>query len=1159
MTNSFNGGELSPLLKGRTDIEKYYSGALTLENMLVRSQGAISKRPGTKYIAQSKSGEVILHPFVASQTESYVLEFGANYIRFYSNGSQITTTFGAWATTTQYVIGDLVTNSGSYYRCVVNHTSGAFATDLAAVYWVATTAADTAYEIVTPYAENELDEVRLVHCNDIAYIFHPNYAPRKLSRTGDTSWTLEVVDFSNYPFRELDDSGSTISATFYPEGVAAWSSGVNYEVGDVVSVVGDDVTGGNDLWYVTCIQDHTSAAATEDLTPNEGDFYNGDPAGGNWKGGDGYSTGDGNVYWYPYAYYDEDAVVYYADKYMQTGTPVSINQSIAGSLGTDMIGSQLKLYQNHTDQIFHDYDSDADAADTTHSGDWNGLYSWPFLVYGDWTFETYGTWYGDVKLQKSFDYGNNWYDVAEFTSASGAAQNFSRTGMESNDGIYYRIYYNCSVDNSQPEFIFKIDEPENEGVLEVTSMTPGGTTPDGNALASYSSCLIHYKLEDNASDSNVIDSTTTAETSTLYGSYTGTKTTASISDPNVYKVGTRSFHLDGANDHIKINSSIATALGSGSRTFSAWVRFDDFSAGHGIFNINNDSSYATWGVYCHTDGKLWLVYNNAAQSYGTTVLSADVWYLITATYNSSSSQHLVYINGVLEINKTGVPSYLDGTDQIIIGAWRDGTSSLTHSFDGYIDNLLIYNRVLTSAEIQAFYTTTETYYGVVKKPILDSFISPSGSTITSSSTNQWDECAWSPKFGFPRCGTFFQQRLIVASTETDRQTIWGSVTDDYENFKTGSDDDQAFAYTLASQQNNQILWVESEKKIAIGTSGGEFVMAATSLDEPLTPTNVQVVRQSTYGSYDVPGTLINSAVLFLQRNGKVVREFTYNFEKDGYVAEDMTILAEHITGGGITQMALQNVPNTILWAVREDGQLVGFTYERSHNITAWHRHVFTGTIESVCVIPGDNQDEVWLSELITINGTAMRQIIQMQDLDWGTTYSNAYFVDNGVTTSVTAAKTISSGLTHLEGKEVAVFADGTVLNDGYSSNANFVVTSGVITLSATNQTYTTVLVGLPYTAKLQTMPLEVQNNQIQAKNKRITAITARLYETGQLLIGTSWTIYNTIDLTGETLPYTGDDRVLFNMGYDKQAMIYMQSNDPVPLTLLAIMPEWEVY
>lgn len=252
---------------------------------------------------------------------------------------------------------------------------------------------------------------------------------------------------------------------------------------------------------------------------------------------------------------------------------------------------------------------------------------------------------------------------------------------------------------------------------------------------------------------------------------------------------------------------------------------------------------------------------------------------------------------------------------------------------------------------------------------------------------------------YPSCVAFFEQRLCWAAPDERPQTIWASVSGDYLDYTFGVNDDDAFSYTIVSDRVNRIRWMVPSDFLFLGTVGGEFRFGGSSSSDPVTPTSVNAKRQSTYGSKNLQAILIGDAVVYVQRSGKKVRELVYSFERDKYRSKDTTILAEHITrtsesdSEGIVQIAYQQDPDSILWAVRDDGQLLGMTYEPDQQVYGWHRHVFTdGVCESVAVIPGASEDEVWVS--VYWNGK--RRIGYMNTRDFGD-QRDAFFVDLGLT------------------------------------------------------------------------------------------------------------------------------------------------------------------
>lgn len=420
--------------------------------------------------------------------------------------------------------------------------------------------------------------------------------------------------------------------------------------------------------------------------------------------------------------------------------------------------------------------------------------------------------------------------------------------------------------------------------------------------------------------------------------------------------------------------------------------------------------------------------------------------------------------------------------------------------------------------------------------------------------------------GHPSCVTFFEQRLVFAGTTAQPQTIFFSKSGDYENMDdnyhgTVADDD-AIIYTIASNQVNAIRFMTATRTLIIGTAGGEFTVSGGGTDIAITPTNILIKKQSNHGAANLDAVAAGNATLFLQRAKRKVRELAYNFDVDGYLAPDMTILAEHISEGGIIQMAYQQEPNSILWMVRNDGQLIGFTYQRDQQVTAWHRHIFGGSFgsgnavcESVAVIPTDDSEyQVWVIVKRTVDGSTVRYVEYLHNFDFDETDDTSFnFLDSQLEYDGTATTTIT-GLDHLEGQTVSILADG-------STHPDKTVSSGSITLDRSSEK---VKVGLGYTSLLQTMRLDVgsQDGTSQGRTKRIFDVTIRMYESIGVEVGPDLNNMERIpfrssaDEMDEGIGvFTGDKEVEFRGNYETDGFVYVRQTQPLPLTILSLYPK----
>jgi hypothetical protein len=218
--NRYNAGEWSPRLDGRWDLDDYSAALRKCDGYLPLKYGPAERITGSEYVADAKFADKKsrLIRFRFSATVNYIMEFGDQYIRWFLGGTTASrlniSPPVAWVTATGYSVGDLVEESGTNYYCLEDHTSGVFATDLGAGKWYALSG--VIYEIPSPYLEGDLFDLQFVQINDIIYIVGENYAPRKLSRVGDTNWQLEEVQWTFPPMLDINSTATTV----YPSHVS---------------------------------------------------------------------------------------------------------------------------------------------------------------------------------------------------------------------------------------------------------------------------------------------------------------------------------------------------------------------------------------------------------------------------------------------------------------------------------------------------------------------------------------------------------------------------------------------------------------------------------------------------------------------------------------------------------------------------------------------------------------------------------------------------------------------------------------------------------------------------------------------------------------------------------------------------------------------------
>ncbi len=626
-----------------------------------------------------------------------------------------------------------------------------------------------------------------------------------------------------------------------------------------------------------------------------------------------------------------------------------------------------------------------------------------------------------------------------------------------------------------------------------------------------------------------------------------------------------------------------------------------------------------------------------------------------ATGDTYSQNDIVHHNGNVykktdagssESTGAQAPVHLSGSE-----VYGNHTWQFQHNGTGFVKITAVTNATTATAVVQNSGTNS----------VIDNLVLPKNAT---DGTTRWSRGAFSIRNGFPRAVAFYEQRLYYAGTTAQPQTIFGSVSADFENHTPGTTDDAAINVTIASDQVNVIKHLLPARFLQILTTSSEFTLSGGAGSEPVTPTNVNVLRETTFGSSDVRPLRAGNSTILVQKGSEKVKEITFDLDTDGLLGIDLTVLADHVARGGLTDMVWQQEPELILWFVHTDGTLVGLTYDRANGAVGWHQHVLGGVsanctitvsdyaniavgttltftksdgttvtftseaagssdpasstgfrpntsnnvtadniftainahddfvvanpsaavvtvqessptpggllscvssdttrlattneaapiVESITAIPSGAEDQVYLSVKRIINTSTVRHIVYLKSVDFGTAVSDAFYVDNGLTYSGSATTTIS-GLNHLEGEVVSILADG-------AAHAVKQVSGGRITLDVST---TKAQIGYSYQSFVETLRMEAgaEDGISQGKIKRIHGVTARFLNSVGAEIGPSLTSLDRIPFRDssmamdEAVPmFTGDKEISFPSGYDNDAHVVVRQNQPLPMTILAIM------
>lgn len=413
-----------------------------------------------------------------------------------------------------------------------------------------------------------------------------------------------------------------------------------------------------------------------------------------------------------------------------------------------------------------------------------------------------------------------------------------------------------------------------------------------------------------------------------------------------------------------------------------------------------------------------------------------------------------------------------------------------------------------------------------------------------------------PENDYPGVVSFFEQRLIFASSPNRPQTIWMSKSGDYGNFGKYNPltDDAPLELTIASQEVSSMCWMATLRSLVLGSSGMEWEIAANADSAAFSAKTARARPQSYIGSAKLSPIIVGNTVLHVARSGSQVRDLKYDFGADSYAGTDCSIMAAHLLERyRIVSWTYQQHPDSIVWTVRADGVLLGLTYQAEHQVFAWHRHDTQGEFLSVCSVPYGHDDDLFA--VIRRSGRYFVERMAERHIDGD--YSMSVFLDCAlVYDDPDRPLTTVRGLGHLEGLTVGILANG-------AAEAPRQVRGGAVTL---DQPASRVIIGLEYVADLESMPVEIvsQEGSSVGRKKYINAVSILFHEAVNAKTGTSFDRLETIkwrstEQFGEApRPFSGVKNVVLPTLAENVVTVCIRSDDPTPMTVLALMPQMKV-
>lgn len=443
-------------------------------------------------------------------------------------------------------------------------------------------------------------------------------------------------------------------------------------------------------------------------------------------------------------------------------------------------------------------------------------------------------------------------------------------------------------------------------------------------------------------------------------------------------------------------------------------------------------------------------------------------------------------------------------------------------------NIKIGDKVFNKSD--AFGTQFHVYEALTARTNID-LATDDYSNVTNWTDLGLIEAVISSTRGWPKYCTFYEARLWFAGLKSRPQTILGSVTNDFYNLNVGTGlADEAIYDTLDTDQINPIVNIFPGRQLQVFTEGGEF----SNSGKPITPEDSAWTRSTNYGSIaGIRNDLLDGSTLFVDRTGRNLREFVYNFSEDAYTAQSASTLAYDIISKPIDTTVVRgtsrDISNLVL-LVNDDGTIAVFNTLRIEEVAGWTRWLTNGLFKSAESV----YDKLYFI-VSRDNGFFLER--KQEDV----------YTDASVTDSV-GGVTIS-GLDHLEGQEVQIVADGSVMNPK-------TVSGGTVTLE---REFITATVGLGYDAVIETLPISpnLGGGSSVNREKKILKNTFRLHETQEMKVNgevISFRQYGQDQFDSTPAPFSGLKEIR-QLGYGNLKNITITSDTPTPFWLLGIETE----
>lgn len=541
---------------------------------------------------------------------------------------------------------------------------------------------------------------------------------------------------------------------------------------------------------------------------------------------------------------------------------------------------------------------------------------------GTWTFYCYKEWYGTYAVERRFP-NEDWQLLGTSNSPVGAASNLQLTGDEAGEECYLRLMlYESKLSNgSDPSQGFPADSCGNKLVVDAYKKDV--------VLQLHSLSTIDVRKLTLPLGSDFCD----------FFEKKGLPVFSALLVDGAKVDGGFEVSREGRTLTVKPDGLTTDDVGTGSMVRLEWeqaeVSLDRFAEG----SIEMYRFFLPAGTVVSMQGFV-CVYA------GQTIRLNSTLNVCSFCEGNGGSYSLMPVFSTME--KASFTVLEDGVYVVRMETWTGGSVSQRARAQLEVPPCTAWMEAeVAEVTVSAEYSLWDNVSAVPEG------VPPSGESL------MWSFAAFRGVYGFPSLVDVFQQRLVLAATQAQPQTVWLSKTDDLNSFEVGKQDDSALALTLSTTTQNRICWLMAQSsRLLLGTADAEW--AVSGGQGVMTYANARADSHGFVGSSDVPALMATDKVLYVERGGGRVYQYGYDYESDGFVSRDLTVFADHVLadGGGCRGVAFVRKPEPRAVFVRRDGALALMTYNSMHQVHAWHRYTTEGVFEGVAVLPNGDQADL---------------------------------------------------------------------------------------------------------------------------------------------------------------------------------------------------------